>query len=64
MSKVNIQNPIGKRVFKTALAFNAATLSGLCSYPIDTIRRRLFMDVGKKVKQYNGTLDCARKIVA
>jgi len=40
------------------MAFTAATVSGLCSYPIDTIRRRLFVDVGKKKKMYNGTLDC------
>ena len=52
------------RVARTALAFNAATISGLISYPIDTIRRRMFMDVGKKVPKYNGTFDCARKICA
>lgn len=50
------------RILRTALAFNAATLSGLCSYPIDTVRRRLFMDVGAKVKAYNGTIDCFMKI--
>lgn len=44
------------------MAFTAATVSGLCSYPIDTIRRRLFVDVGKKKKMYNGTLDCFQKI--
>jgi len=51
------------RVARVALAFNAATISGLCSYPIDTIRRRLFMDVGAKVKTYNGTIDCGMKII-
>ena len=46
------------------MGFTAATLSGLCSYPIDTVRRRLFMDVGKKVKKYKGTMDTFTKIVA
>jgi len=44
------------------MAFSAATFSGLCSYPIDTVRRRLFMDVGKKEKTYKGTFDCFFKI--
>lgn len=63
-SRYDVTNPIGLRVLKTAMAFSAATVSGLCSYPIDTVRRRLFMDVGKKEKTYKGTMDCFRKIVA
>lgn len=37
--------------------------SGLASYPIDTIRRRMMMTSGEAVK-YNGSIDCARKILA
>ena len=32
------------------------------SYPIDTIRRRLMMQAGKKQHLYNGAFDCAAKI--
>ena len=37
--------------------------SGLISYPIDTIRRRMMMTSGQAVK-YSGSLDCARQILA
>jgi solute carrier family 25 (adenine nucleotide translocator) protein 4/5/6/31 len=47
LNRMEIDNPILLRVVKTAMAFSAATFSGLCSYPIDTVRRRLFLDVGK-----------------
>ena len=34
--------------------------AGICSYPLDTVRRRLMMTSGKtgKDKMYNGTMDC------
>lgn len=60
---MKLENPIALRMGRLTLAFSAATVSGLCSYPIDTVRRRLFMDVGKKKKAYNGTVDCFMKIV-
>ena len=64
LEPLDVQNPIALRFLRIALAFNAATLSGLCSYPIDTVRRRLFMDVGKKKKdkKYKGTIDCAVRV--
>jgi solute carrier family 25 (adenine nucleotide translocator) protein 4/5/6/31 len=34
------------------------------SYPLDTVRRRLMMQSGRKVREYNGAMDCARKIYA
>ena len=37
--------------------------AGLASYPIDTIRRRMMMTSGQAVK-YNGSLDCAKQILA
>jgi len=37
--------------------------SGLASYPIDTIRRRMMMTSGQAVK-YKGSIDCAQQIVA
>merc|ERR1711931_66250 len=36
--------------------------SGLASYPIDTVRRRMMMTSGGAVK-YNGSIDCARQIL-
>ena len=33
--------------------------SGLASYPIDTIRRRMMMTSGEAVK-YNGSIDCGK----
>jgi len=44
--------------------------SGVASYPLDTVRRRLMMQSGRvdkdgnKVVLYNGTMDCFRKIYA
>lgn len=36
--------------------------SGLISYPIDTVRRRMMMTSGEAVK-YKGSLDCAVQVV-
>lgn len=40
------------------------TLAGILSYPLDTVRRRLMMQSGRKEKMYTGTIDCFRKIAA
>jgi len=40
------------------------TISGLCSYPLDTIRRRLMMQSGRSKVLYSGTIDCIRKVYA
>lgn len=36
--------------------------SGIVSYPLDTVRRRLMMQSGRGEVLYNGTLDCFAKI--
>jgi len=38
--------------------------AGICSYPLDTVRRRLMMTSGQTGadRMYNGTADCFRKI--
>jgi len=46
-----------------ALGWIVTTVSGVASYPLDTIRRRMMMTSGEKV-HYNGMLDAGRKIVA
>jgi len=42
------------------------TVSGIISYPFDTVRRRLMMQSGRKGGDimYSGTLDCWRKVAA
>lgn len=45
------------------LGYVVTVVSGLISYPIDTIRRRMMMTSGGAVK-YNGSFDCTRQILA
>lgn len=47
-----------------AFAQTTTTLAGIISYPLDTVRRRLMMQSGRKDKMYSGTIDCFRKIAA
>ena len=44
------------------LGYFVTVTSGLMSYPIDTIRRRMMMTSGEAVK-FNGSLDCAMFIL-
>jgi solute carrier family 25 (adenine nucleotide translocator) protein 4/5/6/31 len=44
------------------LGYGVTVSSGLLSYPIDTIRRRMMMTSGQAVK-YNGSIDCFQTIV-
>lgn len=45
-----------------SLGYVVTITSGLISYPIDTIRRRMMMTSGQAVK-YNGSIDCAVQIM-
>merc|ERR1712179_718791 len=45
-----------------ALGYGVTVSSGLLSYPIDTIRRRMMMTSGEAVK-YKGSLDCTAQII-
>merc|ERR1719174_3521515 len=44
------------------LGWAVTIVSGLLSYPIDTVRRRMMMTSGGAVK-YNGSLDCAQTVI-
>merc|ERR1712226_1259182 len=44
------------------LGWSVTIVSGLASYPIDSIRRRMMMTSGSAVK-YNGAIDCASQIM-
>jgi len=39
-------------------------LAGLASYPLDTVRRRMMMQSGRKDVLYKSTIDCFVKIYA
>merc|ERR1711881_386061 len=45
------------------VGYVVTVVAGLASYPIDTIRRRMMMTSGTGVK-YNGSLDCAKQVIA
>jgi solute carrier family 25 (mitochondrial adenine nucleotide translocator), member 4/5/6/31 len=45
------------------LGYGVTVASGLVSYPVDTIRRRMMMTSGQAEK-YSGSIDCFRKIMA
>jgi len=45
-----------------ALGYGVTVTSGLISYPIDTIRRRMMMTSGQAVK-YKGSIDCTVQIL-
>jgi len=45
-----------------ALGYAVTVSAGLCSYPIDTIRRRMMMTSGEAAK-YNGSIDCAVQVM-
>jgi solute carrier family 25 (mitochondrial adenine nucleotide translocator), member 4/5/6/31 len=46
-----------------ALGWCVTTASGIASYPLDTIRRRMMMTSGEAVK-YKSSLDAASQIIA
>lgn len=47
-----------------AFAQFVTVFSGIASYPLDTVRRRLMMQSGRSDILYTGTMDCFRKIYA
>jgi len=49
-------------VVKFMVAQVVTGISGLVSYPLDTVRRRLMMQSGRADVMYTGTLDCFAKI--
>lgn len=45
-----------------AFAQFVTVTAGICSYPLDTVRRRLMMQSGRTDVMYKGTIDCFVKI--
>jgi solute carrier family 25 (adenine nucleotide translocator) protein 4/5/6/31 len=46
-----------------AFAQTVTVASGISSYPLDTVRRRLMMQSGRADVMYTGTIDCFNKIL-
>jgi len=57
-----LSDPKTSVLFKFIVAQIVTTISGIISYPLDTVRRRLMMQSGQKEVLYTGTLDCFAKI--
>jgi len=54
-------------LYKWMVAQTVTAVSGIVSYPFDTVRRRMMMMAGRKAVegaevQYKNTLDCWRKV--
>ena len=51
-------------VISWLIAQTVTTVSGIISYPFDTVRRRMMMQSGKAAaeRQYKSTIDCWRKV--
>merc|ERR1711920_991807 len=49
-------------VLSFVLGYGVTVAAGLCSYPIDTVRRRMMMTSGEAVK-YSGSLDCTVQVL-
>jgi len=60
--KRTLLKPDSSIIFKFIVAQCVTALAGLASYPLDTVRRRLMMQSGKKEVLYTGTIDCFIKI--
>jgi len=57
-----LSDPKTSVLFKFLVAQVVTTISGIISYPLDTVRRRLMMQSGQKEVLYRGTADCFAKI--
>ena len=56
--------PTNFLIFLNQFFFHAVTtVSGILSYPWDTVRRRMMMQSGLKERKYQNTVDCAVKII-
>lgn len=49
-------------VLSWLIAQTVTTVSGMLSYPFDTIRRRMMMQAGRGEKIYANTMDCWKKV--
>ncbi|KAI0073275.1 ATP:ADP antiporter [Panus rudis PR-1116 ss-1] len=53
----------GNFLASMAAGWLCTTLASMAAYPLDTIRRRMMMTSGEKIR-YKSSLDCAKQIVA
>lgn len=57
-----VLGPDAGMLLSFALGYTVTITSGLISYPVDTIRRRMMMTSGEAVK-YKGSIDCGLQII-
>ena len=50
-------------VLSWVIAQSVTTVSGMLSYPFDTVRRRMMMQAGRGERLYSNTFDCWRKVL-
>jgi solute carrier family 25 (adenine nucleotide translocator) protein 4/5/6/31 len=62
LKRVLFSDGKGSILYKFLIAQAVTGISGLVSYPLDTVRRRLMMQSGRKDVLYTGTMDCFAKI--
>jgi solute carrier family 25 (adenine nucleotide translocator) protein 4/5/6/31 len=60
--KLFFKDPNTSVLLKFMVAQFVTGVSGLLSYPLDTVRRRLMMQSGRADVMYTGTMDCFQKI--
>jgi len=65
-AKGMLPDPRGNIIVSWMIAQTVTTVSGIVSYPFDTVRRRMMMQSGRPMNErpYKGTIDCWRKIAA
>lgn len=54
----------GSAILSFFLGWAVTIVSGLMSYPIDTVRRRMMMTSGSTAAKYNGSIDCFKQVLA
>jgi len=60
--KAKMMNEETNFFVKWTAAQSITIMSGMCMYPLDTIRRRIIVQSGEATKPYKNSFDCIRKI--
>ena len=56
-------SPNSDWIYTFLLGWVVTIVSGISAYPLDTVKRRMMMTAGQKVK-YQSSIACARELVA
>merc|ERR1711981_1079859 len=58
-----VLTPNSEWIYTFLLGWVVTIVSGISAYPLDTVKRRMMMTAGQKVK-YQSSLACAKELVA